>query len=102
VAGGIVGGAAGTATGSALQWLFQDVQGDSADHAHDTEGQVWQKGWQLNGDYAQHATELAVKRYHLNSDLVIVAGNSAQQGYYNARNRLDGEAPGMTADIAGS
>ncbi|SFY51804.1 hypothetical protein [Streptomyces sp. F-1] len=102
VAGGIVGGAAGTATGSALQWLFQDVQGDSADHAHDAEGQVWQKGWQVNGDYAQHATELAVKRYHLNSDLVIVAGNSAQQGYYNARNRLDGEAPGMTADIAGS
>ncbi|MGM0351442.1 hypothetical protein [Streptomyces sp. Adlamb9] len=101
VAGGIVGGAAGTATGSALQWLFQDVQGDAADDAHDNEAKVWQSGLDRNSAYTMHATDLAVKRYHLSPDLVSYASHSAHQGYYNAQAILNGQDPGSTADISG-
>ncbi|MFI9806698.1 hypothetical protein ACIHEJ_20455 [Streptomyces sp. NPDC052301] len=99
VAGGIVGGAAGTGTGAVMQWLFQDVQGSAADDAQDTQGAVWQKNWKLSSEYTARATDLAVKRYHLNPDLVSYAQNSAHQGYYNAQAIMHGQAPGSTADI---
>lgn len=100
-AGAVVGGAAGTATGAALQWLFQDVEGSAADDAQEDEGKVWDHGLHRNAAYAQRAAEQAVKRYHLSPDLVTYAGNSAHQGYQNAWAVVHGQTPGSTADIPG-
>ncbi|GHI05283.1 hypothetical protein AQI88_23385 [Streptomyces cellostaticus] len=99
VAGGIVGGAAGTGTGAVMQWLFQDVQGSAADDAQDDEGKVWNHGLNRNSAYAQRAAEQAVNRYHLSPDLVSYAQISAHQGYYNAQAIMHGQAPGSTADV---
>ncbi|MET7484777.1 hypothetical protein [Streptomyces sp. NPDC005538] len=99
VAGGIVGGAAGTGTGAVMQWMFQDVQGSAADDAQDNEAQVWNQGLNRNSAYAQRAAEQAVNRYHLSPDLVSYTQISAHQGYYNAQAILHGQAPGSTADV---
>ncbi|WP_324611948.1 DUF6571 family protein [Streptomyces sp. NRRL B-3648] len=100
-AGAVVGGAAGTATGAALQWLFQDAEGSAADDAQEDAGKVWDHGLHRNAAYGQRAAEQAVKRYHLSPDLVTYAGNSAHQGYQNAWAIVHGQTPGSTADIPG-
>ncbi|MFF9770433.1 hypothetical protein ACF1GT_28295 [Streptomyces sp. NPDC014636] len=99
LAGAVVGGAAGTATGSVLQMIFQDAQGNAADNAQDTQGMVWQHGHDQNGKYTERAAELAVQHYHLNPDLVVYAGNAANQGYNNAWAIIHGQSPGSAADI---
>ncbi|MFI9246848.1 hypothetical protein ACIGXF_30745 [Streptomyces sp. NPDC053086] len=60
---------------------------------------VWQHGHDQNGKYTERAAELAVQHYHLNPDLVVYAGNAANQGYNNAWAIIHGQSPGSAADI---
>ncbi|MEW2620072.1 hypothetical protein [Streptomyces sp. NPDC048106] len=103
LAGAVVGGAAGTATNAALQWLFQDAEGNATDDAHSDEGDAWDHGLDINKSYAGEATKLAVQRYHLKSgaDLEDTAEIEAGRGYRSAQQTLHGVAPGINKDVTG-
>ncbi|MFI7383040.1 hypothetical protein [Streptomyces sp. NPDC049813] len=93
-AGALVGGAVGTATGGVLESVFADAQGhvDNSEEA----GDRWQTGQEENNARTSQAARLAAQRYD-NADaenLGTWAGQSARQGYINARAILDGQDPG--------
>ncbi|MCX3062195.1 hypothetical protein [Streptomyces beihaiensis] len=94
--GAAVGGAAGTVTGAVLQDVFKDSQGHALADASDDMGRRWQIGLKQNNEYVSAGAEAAANKYHLanESDVGVWARTGARQGYLNAENILDGQAPG--------
>ncbi|MFJ3989059.1 hypothetical protein ACIPWY_10395 [Streptomyces sp. NPDC090032] len=96
MAGAVVGGVVGTATGAILEGAFADAEGHAAEAAQGKMGNRWQAGLYDNGERAGGAARTAAESNpHVDdSDADSWARDAARQGYLNAQNILDGQAPG--------
>ncbi|MEU2224704.1 DUF6571 family protein [Streptomyces sp. NPDC018347] len=94
--GAAVGGGAGTATSAVLEYIYKDAEGHALEKAADEMGSRWQAGLEKNNEYVALGAQEAAKRYHLANadDIGTWSREGARQGYINANDILQGQAPG--------
>ncbi|MFH9660580.1 hypothetical protein ACH4NF_33870 [Streptomyces sp. NPDC017248] len=94
--GAAAGGAAGTATSMLLEHIYKDAEGHALEEAADEMGSRWQAGLEKNNEYVAMGAQGAAKQYHLGNvdDIGTWSREGARQGYINANDILQGQAPG--------
>ncbi|MGW1601119.1 DUF6571 family protein [Streptomyces eurythermus] len=94
--GAAVGGGAGTATSMLLEHIYKDAEGHALEKAADEMGNRWQAGLQKNNEYVAIGAQEAARHYHLSNvdDIGTWSREGARQGYINANDILQGQAPG--------
>ncbi|MFI6873134.1 hypothetical protein ACIBL6_06830 [Streptomyces sp. NPDC050400] len=96
MAGAVVGGVLGTATGAVMESVFADASGHQLDAAQGQMGSSWQTGYVDTGERTGQAARLAAAANPDvdDSDADSWARDAARQGYINARPLIEGQAPG--------
>ncbi|USQ83825.1 hypothetical protein NFX46_08480 [Streptomyces phaeoluteigriseus] len=94
--GAVAGGTAGTVTSVVLESVFRDAEGQAVAESQKNGGQFWLEGKVRNGLIAEDGARAAAEKYESMDagDAGMIANKAAAQGYVNAREIIDGAAPG--------
>jgi hypothetical protein len=79
-----------------LERIYKDAEGHALEQAADEMGSRWQAGLEKNNEYVAIGAQEAAKQYHLANadDIGTWSREGARQGYINANDILQGQAPG--------